>query len=209
MRPYVVRQGDFLRRLACRVGFDADTVWAHPRNADLRKLRASPDVLCPGDVLYVPDVREDQAPPLDLGASNRLSCEVPRVTVALKVTTHLQGRPLRYTVQGCGEVPPGETEADGTLRFEVPLDVTQAVVELPDLSVRLVVGVGHLDPSDERTGVAQRLQNLGVMSRYPAREAASTEEALREFRALHGAAAPEGDGADADTVKKLEEVYGG
>ena len=54
MKPYVVKQGDYLLKLAHGLGFDADTVWNADENADL-KAKRDPNILCPGDLLYVPD----------------------------------------------------------------------------------------------------------------------------------------------------------
>jgi hypothetical protein len=63
MKRYIIRQGDFLARLAHRHGFDAESVWNHPSNAALVKLRPDPDQLCPGDELSIPD---GPRPPLAL-----------------------------------------------------------------------------------------------------------------------------------------------
>jgi hypothetical protein len=38
LQPYVIKQGDHLALLAYKFGFDADTVWNDPKNAQLRQL---------------------------------------------------------------------------------------------------------------------------------------------------------------------------
>ena len=55
MRPYVVRQGDYLTGLADRHGFDPKQVWEDQRNAELRAERPSPEVLAPGDIVFLPE----------------------------------------------------------------------------------------------------------------------------------------------------------
>ena len=35
MKPYVVKQGDYLNKLAHRLCFDAEKVWNDPANAEL------------------------------------------------------------------------------------------------------------------------------------------------------------------------------
>ena len=55
LRPYVIRQGDYVAKLAHRHGFDAAEVWQLPKNETLRRKRGSPDILYPGDILYIPE----------------------------------------------------------------------------------------------------------------------------------------------------------
>src|SRR5947209_3832540 len=58
---YKVRQGDHVTRIAISCGFtDWSPVWNATENADLRSKRTSPDVLMPGDTLYVPDLQTKQ-----------------------------------------------------------------------------------------------------------------------------------------------------
>ncbi|MGZ5258926.1 MAG: hypothetical protein ACXWC0_14960, partial [Burkholderiales bacterium] len=42
---------------------DHTTIWNHPSNANLKKLRQSPNVLFPGDVFHIPDKLQKQASP--------------------------------------------------------------------------------------------------------------------------------------------------
>ncbi len=55
MQPYVIRQGDHLAHLAHKFGFDPQAVWQDGSNDELREARPDPNILCPGDVLYIPD----------------------------------------------------------------------------------------------------------------------------------------------------------
>jgi hypothetical protein len=53
---YVVQQGDHLPSIADQFGFFTyETIWNHPQNADLKKRRGNPNVLLPGDQLFIPD----------------------------------------------------------------------------------------------------------------------------------------------------------
>ena len=54
MRPYVVRQGEHLAGIAARYGFDPQPVWEHEANSELREQRRDPQILAPGDLLYIP-----------------------------------------------------------------------------------------------------------------------------------------------------------
>ena len=54
MKPYVIKQGDYLTRIAHRLGFVANEVWNDPKNAELKALRSDPDTLKSGDIVFVP-----------------------------------------------------------------------------------------------------------------------------------------------------------
>jgi hypothetical protein len=86
VQPYVIKQGDFLLLLAHKFGFDADTVWQDPSNADLSKLRSNPNVLAPGDVLYIPDQvnKKPALTNLTPGTANNFVSSAPTMTLAVK-----------------------------------------------------------------------------------------------------------------------------
>src|SRR5262245_20480695 len=99
-RRYIVRQGDYLTRLAHRMGFDANEVWNDSRNADVRASRSSREVLAPGGVLWVPDTRSGGAP-IAAGGTHRYSVRVPTVSVRFIVSDG--DRPVAdepYVVEG-------------------------------------------------------------------------------------------------------------
>ncbi len=101
--PYVIRQGEFLTRLASRLGFDAPTVWNDGRNAELRNVRPNHDVLAPGDVLHCPAPTPSQLR-VSAHGENLFRAQVPRVDVTL-VLQDREGRPLAnkpIVVHGCG-----------------------------------------------------------------------------------------------------------
>lgn len=54
---YEVQQGDCVGSIAFANGFNWETIWNHPQNAALKKKRKDPNVLFPGDVVHIPDLR--------------------------------------------------------------------------------------------------------------------------------------------------------
>ena len=86
VKSYVVRQGDYLTKLAYVHGFDAADVWKDPKNAELRGKRGDHDILARGDVLFVP-MAEKVGVPLQKGVTNRYVARVPAVDLSLVFAT--------------------------------------------------------------------------------------------------------------------------
>ena len=54
-QTYIVKEGDTLTRIAHNHGFRSwQAIYEHDRNAELRELRPNPNVLYPGDRVYLP-----------------------------------------------------------------------------------------------------------------------------------------------------------
>ena len=164
MRPYVIRQGDHVERIARRFGFDADAIWNHADNAELRRRRGSPHVLAPGDVLFIPSPALRRAGDIRARATHRF--RGARATVPVKVVVHLLGEPLRH--ERCELMisdPPEEATTDGeaVLSVDVPHDREEVVVHFPERGFRMRLRVGHLDPIDTEAGITARLENLGYL----------------------------------------------
>jgi hypothetical protein len=165
--PYVIRQGDFLSRLAFTKGFDADEVWDAPENAEIKAARPNPDILCPGDILYVPEPKPDPLP-LNVGGESTYMGDVPTVTVRIILVEG--GTPLAnelFAVDGLPDPLSGTTTEDGCVMFEAPITLREASIVLPNRNLSYPVMIGHLDPSDERSGTAMWLAHLGCYGWFP------------------------------------------
>ena len=56
MPSYTVKQGDYLPKIAEENGFyDYRTIWEHAKNQQLKDKRKNPNVLAPGDELFIPE----------------------------------------------------------------------------------------------------------------------------------------------------------
>ena len=56
MPDHIVRQGEHLSGIAAEYGYtDYRSIWNHPDNAELKRKRRNPNVLHPGDRLFIPD----------------------------------------------------------------------------------------------------------------------------------------------------------
>jgi hypothetical protein len=210
MIPYVVRTGDHLPLIAMRTGVDADTIWNDPKNAELKKLRGSPNILCVGDILYIPAPPPKNWLPLNVGASNKFTAAVPAIT--LSVTFTQGGKALANVECVVRDLPSAgklTTDGSGKLVVKVPLTMQVVVIEVPSLHLVRTLKLGHLDPVTETTGVIQRLQNLGYTSPRTSVNPSDDDHLaclVAAFQADNGL--PATGNVDTDTANMLQKVHG-
>ena len=189
---HVVNPGECMSSLAARYGFsDFAVIWNHPRNARLRKMRACPNVLNPGDVVFIPGQDQKSAS----GATGQThEFVVRRLPVMLKVLLQdRDGVPLsaaRYILEVAGEIHTGITPADGLLQEEIPAGATRGKLTLPSLGLDFPLQIGYLNPVDQvepkrplLVGIQSRLQNLGFYDgQVTGAMNAETQAALARFQ---------------------------
>ena len=161
-KPYVIRQGDYLAKLAFTMGFSADDVWNDPKNADLKAARHNPNALLPGDILHLPDPRTARSGTLTTGTTNRFTAKTPVVPVVITLLAR-DNKPRanhRCIVHGLGDPFVRTTDGSGKLSLEVPVTVREVPVMLEDGST-LWLMVGDMDPIETIEGIKKRLTQLG------------------------------------------------
>jgi|HubBroStandDraft_2_1064218.scaffolds.fasta_scaffold91262_2 hypothetical protein len=197
MQPYVIRKGDHLASLAYQFGFDADTVWNDDSNSDLRQNRPDPNILNPGEVLYIPDppIGPPPATSLTPGSTNSFVADAPTLTV-----THVFSDPSlasqAFTVQELPDLTGQTSGGDGTVTLTVPPSLTTATIVFTDSGATFVCQIGFLDPINQLTGVFQRLQNLGYIdpdATFDTTDIDAIRSALRDFKASQSSPDPSGD----------------
>jgi hypothetical protein len=165
MQPYVVRQGDYLDRLAARFGFDAYDVWNHAKNKPLRDQGRLPEILHPTDILYIPAPKPKWLP-VKIGVVNTFTAPAHQVTLALAFKTH-DGKPLANAacvfrgLLPSKVAPPATTDGSGALQIDVSTRQGLFLAAFPLERFRFVVQIGHMDPLGESSGTRKRLENLG------------------------------------------------
>jgi hypothetical protein len=216
---HAVKQGEHISGIAWQHGFPSyKELWDHPKNAALKKLRKNPNVLFPGDEVFVPD-RElrVEVRPTDQMHKFRLASTPLLVRLVLD---RVYDRPYAQTSSVLRlEMSRFDKQTDGSGKIEHPIPKTLqdgAVTVKDHLSVRgatipvdrdIPLKVGHLDPVEERSGQEARLANLGYY-RGPDDPIDEDEflSAVEEFQCEHKLAV---DGkCGPQTQAKLVSVHG-
>ncbi len=199
MEPYVIKRGDFLARLAHKFGFDADTVWNDPANADLKQLRRDPNLLWPTDILYIPESMAPATFALVTGQTNTFVSDVPTTRVVLRFSDPSCASKA-CSVPELPELTELVTDGTGTVSFDAPVTLDTFSIVFSDPGQTYKCGLGYLNPIDTLSGAIQRLQNLGYLSLDVSPDENDLEEvrsALRMFKAeSSGNVDPTSDTAD-------------
>jgi len=211
---HTVKQGEYIALIAAQYGFSNwQDIWNLPQNSALKNQRQNPNVLCPGDQVYVPDLEVKNTPkPTDNTHKFTLTTTTLKLRLTLqdmyekpianaKCVLSLNGNTINVTTDGSGNITqtiPSTTQ-NGVL---VILDS-----QTPFNNVQIPLLVGGLDPVTEVSGQKTRLQNLGYaldVAGSPGDD--GLESAVEEFQCDNGLTV---DGICGPvTQAKLKQVYG-
>jgi len=216
MTEHIVIQGDYLSKLARKYGFsDYRTIWDHPNNAELKKKRQNPNVLLPGDKLFIPpkESKEESRP-----TEKKHRFEVKQKKLMLRLTLEdaffkpIANAKCELTVEG--QTLKLVTDGKGQLEHEIPSDAEKASLVIKDSQTPindqfLSIQIGHLDPVDEISGQKARLNNLGYFAGPLDKEDEDLfRSAVEEFQCEHmGPSAVDGK-CGPKTQAKLKQVHG-
>ncbi len=214
MPNHSVKQGDTMLSIAAEHGFPSwETIWMHDQNASLRAKRPDPQVLSPGDSVFIP---EKKMKILHLETDKKHTINVQTVRAWFRVV--LRGndgqllRNKRYQLDVGGALKTGTTDATGLVELEVdpkPLDGKLKVFldeADPSKVMTWSVKLGHLDPIDKLSGVKGRLTNLGfACGKIDEQMNDETQTALRNFQIVYRL--PVTGEADERTKAKLLEMH--
>src|SRR5581483_8800547 len=199
---------------AAEKGFsDYKIIWDHPENAALKEERKNPNILFPGDRVFIPD-REVRLEPRPTDQLHVFELRTTELRLKL-VLEDLYEKPIASTP--CDLVLPGQTrrvttDDAGRLDEVIPADTHNATLfvrgpETPFQDLAIPIRVGHLDPIDKLTGQAARLMNLGYyFGPMDPVDADDFSSAVEEFQCDHGLAV---DGkCGPNTQSTLKKVHG-
>ncbi|PON19118.1 hypothetical protein C2W62_04395 [Candidatus Entotheonella serta] len=201
-----VRQGEHLSGIAAHYGLKSwRQLWDHPENASLRERRGDPNILYPGDHVFIPEqqVNSEQGT-----TEQRHHFRLTRPQLLLR----LDVRELReafnelanFRLQVGLEVRDVIPNEDGVIEEPIPLNAEAAILFMDELSIPL--RIGHLDPVDEVSGQRERLRNLGYLEADFEEDQALLVAAVLLFQADYEL---ECDGiCGPRTQQKLVEIHG-
>lgn len=187
MPTHVVAQGEHMSGIAAQHGFsNYKALWDHPNNADLKKERENPNVLFPGDKVFVPE-REVRKESIPADARSSFVLEVKPLKLRVKLLD-LSDDPIDRIGKATTRAGPQDVSPQGHI-YEADIDTLDTDVSLdfkddPPLSVHLAVG--SLDPVKEQSGQQERLNNLAYFAGFSQKiDPQQFQWAVEEFQCDH------------------------
>jgi hypothetical protein len=212
---YSVKQGDHLSKIAKDNGFtDYTVIWDHPNNADLKKERQNPNVLYPGDQVFIPDMEQKQ----EAGTTDkRHTFTVDKKTLKLRlVLEDIYEKPIAGAL--CALLVGDQafqltTDGNGKIEQGIPADSENGVLvirggQTPFADDVIPLKIGHLDPVEFVSGQQARLNNLGYFAGdVGGVDLPALQSAIEEFQCDHPPLKVDGI-CGPKTRAKLVEVHG-
>jgi N-acetylmuramoyl-L-alanine amidase len=223
-----VEQGEHLSSIAKKYGFSTyKTIWDHPENAELKNNRKNPNVLFPGDWLFVPDGNEKS---VSRSTEKRHRFLLRTQTLKLRlVLEDLYEKPIanaKCELQVENEDFKLVTNGQGRIEQDIKPEAKRALLIIKDPKtpvneIEIPIKIGHLDPVEEVSGQKARLNNLGYFAgpfdgKTEAENQALFRSAIEEFQCDHFPEPRRADGVPSavdglcgpKTQAKLKQVHG-
>ena len=171
MAYHTVVQGEHLSGIAKTYGFSSyKPIWNHPQNASLKKERQNPNVIFPGDQVFIPDQRSKQEV-RSTGKTYRFLVKTEKLKLRLvledlyekpidnaKCELRVESETFLLTTDGKGKI---ETDILPTARTAV---LTVKDPRTPINEIVIPIHIGDMDPVDKESGQKARLNNLGYFA---------------------------------------------
>lgn len=204
---YVVKDGQCMESIALEHGFFWESLWDHPANAELKRIREDPQCLLPGDRVTIP-ARETKE--LPISNEKRHQFRKKGVPSILQIYVKQFGEPRAnqpYRAVIDGTVREGVTDSEGLVREPIPPDAKHCKLTVGEDEDKLILelDLGGMDPITETKGIQKRLDNLGFKCAITSKLDDQTRNALKSFQNEHGLS-PTGE-PDEETKKALKDLY--
>jgi hypothetical protein len=203
---HTVEPGDSVLSLSEEHGLFAPTIWDDSANSALRTQRTDMNILLPGDVVVVPDVRLrlEKRP---TGKKHRFRRKGLPAIFRIQIFDEniaVANKHFKLVVDGVEQS--GKTDSMGIAEKFIPAGSREGLMTIGDNEIELTLQFGYLNPLNDISGIQNRLQNLGYDCKSePGVLNDETHQALRDFQRNHGVKVT-GE-PDAATKAKLEQVH--
>jgi hypothetical protein len=211
---HTVEQGECLSSLAKQHKlWSWRKIYNHPENASFRLARPNPNLIYPGDLVYIPDPEVvDKDKPTDQKHKFKLKKDKTLLRIVAADEDGTPYRQIDWRLIIGDDVYEGKTDGQGMLQQPIDPQVSSGMLTLwwpgaPRRHCTWHLNIGHLDPINQVSGIQGRLNNLGYNSgpvdgiRGPI-----TRTAVKAFQKKHKLAV---DGIPGPiTQGKLKEVHG-
>lgn len=161
MPDYEVMQGDCISSIAADYGFIPESIWNHANNLALKQKRKDPNVLLPGDIVFIPD---KQIKEILCSTDQKHAFKLRAAPTKLRLRLLWGDKPRaneRFLLTVRGRQSEGVTDSDGWLEQVISPNAKSGNLLLPETDENYDLQLGHLDPIDEPSGALSRLRNLG------------------------------------------------
>lgn len=218
-----VKDGDSILSIAhANQIWDWRFIWDDPANEELRKARPDPNILAPGDRIYLPDPR----PKVEACQTDQIhKFQIKRLTALVDIVLRneygyvLAGVPYELEVKG--EKHTGMTDEQGRLNVRTSPDAkTGKLTIYPDPKDKRnnfswTLQIGYMNPvldtegkpTGDLTGIQARLNNLGFDAGTPDGQMnEQTRAAIKEFQEYIEMEEPTGE-LDDETRTLLELLH--
>jgi len=193
MPTHIVSQGECISSIAHQYGFFWKTLWDRAENAALKQKRGDPNVLWPGDEVFIPELqikevsraakqkhrfrrkgepaklklrllKEEPQEPEEDQPSDPGVCDLgPQKPRKLKQTPRANV-PYRLIIDGVSME--GQSDSDGYIKETIPPGAVGGTLILypgTDHEEQIAITLGAMDPKGEWVGIRKRLNNLGFV----------------------------------------------
>ena len=206
---YEVKQGDCISSIAFEHGLLPNIIWDHANNAELKSKRKNPNILLPGDVVFVPDKRlKEVSEPTN--QVHKFKFQGAPAKLNLKLLD--DGEPISnepFVLDINGKITEGTTDHEGRIRVSIVPNAEsgELIVGTGKNRYEYSLDLGWLDPIEQVSGVKKRLHNLGYEAGiFDERITDELADALTAFEFDHKL---EQTGQITEKNRtKLKEVYG-
>jgi Putative peptidoglycan binding domain/LysM domain len=167
---HIVKPGDCLSSLADAYGLSSwHVIYDAPENADFRSKRDNPNLINPGDEIYIPDPAPRAVNvPVDRRHIFRVEFPPTWLNVRVQDTEDDPVANASFELEIEKELTlKGTTDGDGWIRVRIPAWAEDGLLRVwpdqqdPEIVIEWQTRLGHLDPIDTITGIKGRLRNLG------------------------------------------------